>query len=74
MISTNAELILDTIETIDWQKVTNPAMVESKDHPFPKLFEVKIYFSRTCTIELGILDRGFAIYISFKNIGEDTRP
>jgi len=54
VIGTNAYLILDTIETIDRQKVTNPAMVESKDHPFPEFLEVKVNFSGACTIELGI--------------------
>jgi hypothetical protein len=55
VIGTDSNLILDTVEAIDRQKVTNPTVVESKDHPFPKFLEVKIDLSGTCTIELGIL-------------------
>jgi hypothetical protein len=54
VVGAEAYLILDTVETIDRQKVTNPAMVESKDHPFPEFLKVKVDFSWTSTIELWI--------------------
>jgi hypothetical protein len=42
---------LNTVEAIDWHEVADPAMEESKKHPFPEDFEVEIHMVRPSSIE-----------------------
>lgn len=58
-----SRVILDSFKAKDWYKVANPAMVEGKYHPLPKLLEVKVDMLYASLIKERAFQRCFGVNV-----------